>query len=220
MADNKTIDNGANADFVAATDEVTYSGETCDVPLMRPVHVSGAEGSRTVVAITDANGSYIHGNVADDAAEAGNPVGVGLTARTTNRTAVADGDRVRAIADDVGRQVVVLNHVRDLVVQQAATLSNTTETTILTAGAAGVFHDLTKLIVSNTSGVSTRVDFRDATAGSVVMSIHVAAGGGGAVLDNTVPIKQTTAANNWTAQCASTPTGGDVRIFVQGVKNV
>lgn len=49
MADNKTIDNGAETDFKAATDEVTYSGDVADVQLMRLVQVTGSEGSKTVV---------------------------------------------------------------------------------------------------------------------------------------------------------------------------
>jgi hypothetical protein len=34
----------------------------------------------------------------------------------------------------------------------------------------------------------------------------------------TVPIKQTTAANNWTLTCGTSVT--DIRVFIQGVKNV
>lgn len=61
MADNKTVDNGTGTDFTAATDEVSYSGDTADVQLFRGVHVSGSEGSKTVVAMTQAPGSAIPG---------------------------------------------------------------------------------------------------------------------------------------------------------------
>lgn len=47
MADNFPLTPGAGRN--AATDQVTYSGDTADVQLMRPVVVTGAEGSKTVV---------------------------------------------------------------------------------------------------------------------------------------------------------------------------
>lgn len=46
MADNTPITPGSGANV--ATDEVTYSGDTAAVQLLRMVHVSGAEGSKTV----------------------------------------------------------------------------------------------------------------------------------------------------------------------------
>jgi len=47
MADNFPITPGTGRN--AATDEVTYSGDTADVQLMRLVQVTGSEGSKTVV---------------------------------------------------------------------------------------------------------------------------------------------------------------------------
>lgn len=47
MTDNFPITPGIGRN--AATDEVTYSGDTSDVQLMRLVQVTGAEGSKTVV---------------------------------------------------------------------------------------------------------------------------------------------------------------------------
>lgn len=170
----------------------------------------------TLAAGTNTN--EVVGDAADDAAAAGNPLSMGLTARQTNRTAVADGDAVRAAGDDMGRQVVVMNQVRDLVQQDAPiTLSSTTETTLIAAGAAGVFHDLTMLLVTNSSATAVRVDFRDATAGTIRFSLALAANGG-AVVAFPTPWKQTTAANNWTAQLSAAVT--DVRIAAQAVKNV
>jgi hypothetical protein len=162
--------------------------------------------------------AQVVGTVAHDGVDSGNPLKVGGKARQTNPTAVADLDRVDATFDDIGRQVVVLNQVRDLEVHQTTTITaSTAETTILTAGAAGVFHDITLITIANTSATATRVDIRDATAGSVIWSMYVPAGQQiGANI--TVPIKQTTAANNWTATCITSLT--DLRIFVQGVKNV
>lgn len=47
MADNITLNAGVGGDRVA-TDEVTYSGDTAQVQLVRVVGVTGAEGSKTV----------------------------------------------------------------------------------------------------------------------------------------------------------------------------
>ena len=54
----------------------------------------------------DTNGTYIVGNVAHDTADSGNPIKVGFQAETALPTAVANGDRVNAIADVFGRQLV------------------------------------------------------------------------------------------------------------------
>jgi len=101
--------------------------------------------------------------------------------------------------------------------QNTITLSDTTETILISAGGAGVFHDLTLLWVTNSSVTAVRVDFRDATGGTVRFSLALAANGG-AVPPILIPIAQITANNNWTAQLSSAVT--DVRIFAQMVKNV
>lgn len=155
------------------------------------------------------------GDVAHDTTDSGNPVKIGFKAFTTNPTRVADGDRVNGVADVAGRQVVVMNQVRDLTFHNSATLSSTTETSIL-AGVASTYHDITQIIATNTSASQVRVDFRDATAGSVILSISLAPSGG-AVIPFAHPLKQTTANNNWTAQLSTAVT--DVRIFMQAVKN-
>jgi hypothetical protein len=312
MADNVGYTPGSGA--LVASDEATYSGDTTKIQLMKPVLVTGTEGSKTVVELTGdatygldvdvtrlpalpagtnaigtvvvsdgtqtisidaaqadgennaANSLYtssrnyvfngttwdrvrgdvtngmdvdvtrvggnvtvvqstasslnaqVVGSVANASADSGNPVKIGAQARITNRTAVTDGQRTDVVADDMGRLVVIQNQVRDLVTQATTTISTTTESTILAAGAAGVFHDLTLLVFTNTGNTATRVDVRDATAGTVRFSIWLPAAGGGAILQPPVPITATTAAANWTAQLSAATT--DVRIFVQAVKNV
>lgn len=55
MADNVTLNTGSGTQK-AATDEVTYSGDTtANVQLVRPVLTTGSEGSRTVVDLTGDN---------------------------------------------------------------------------------------------------------------------------------------------------------------------
>jgi hypothetical protein len=159
----------------------------------------------------------VQGDVAQGVAVAGNPLTIGCEARTTNPTAVSDGQAVRARSDDLGRQLVVINQVRDLVTDATITLSSTTETTIVAAGGAGVFHDATLLVITNTSATAVRVDIRDATAGTVRLSVGIAANGG-AVIPFAVPRPQASANSNWTAQLSAAVT--DVRVYLQAVKNV
>ncbi len=216
--------NIGDVDVVTVPAPLSITGGGTEVTALR---VTLASDSTGLISVDDNGGSLTvdgtvtasnaTGNVAHDAADSGNPVKFGGKALTTNPTAVADADRVDARFDDLGRQVVVLNHVRDLVTQSTITLSSTTETTLLAAGAAGVFHDLTLLIVTNSSATAVRVDFRDATGGTVRFSLAIAANGG-AVVPFAVPWTQTAAANNWTAQLSAAVT--DVRIAVQAVKNV
>lgn len=157
------------------------------------------------------------GNVAHDAVDSGNPVKIGCHARTTNRTAVADADRADVICDDNGQLVVTPMAPRDRVVRSGVvTLSNTTETTLIAAGGAGVFRDLTYLKCTNNSATLVRVDLRDATAGTVIDSWALAASGGGFNLAFSVPYAQATANNNWTVQLSGSVT--DVRCSAQAVE--
>ena len=184
------------------------------------VQDAAAEASLSVLDDWDnaaSDGASVSGDVAHDSPDAGEPIKLGGKARQTNPTAVADADRTDAMFDDLGRQVVVLNQVRDLVVTNTAALSNTDETTILSAGAAGVFHDLVSLDFTNASATAVTVSVRDATAGTVRMTFNLAANGGVAKVYIT-PWPQTTAANNWTAQLSAGSI--TVNVNVQAVKNV
>jgi len=165
---------------------------------------------------TDSDGASVSGNKAHDAAWGNTePVGIGLEARTTLGTAVGDGDMVKAMGDDNGRQVTVNNCPRDLVTQNVKAISDTTEATILDA-AASTFHDLTSLVISNTSSNSTIVDIRDASGGTVVLSVGLSPKGG-YVLPYNTPFTQTTVNNIWTASLRTAVT--DVIFTVQACKN-
>lgn len=211
MADNVTLP-GTGA--VIAADDVS------SVWYQRVKITDGtADATSNHLVISSRGAALSEGEVAHDAADAGNPQKQGGQARTTNPAAVADADRVNFIADKLGKQITRLNAPRELVTQNTITLSSGTETTLLAAGAAGVFHDLTLLVLSNSSSSDVRVDIRDATAGSVVLPVYLAAYGGGFSLPiGSVPFKQTTAANNWTAQLSSGVSS--VYITVQAIKDV
>ena len=161
--------------------------------------------------------AVVAGDVAHDGIDSGNPVKIGGIARNANPTSVANADRVNAMLDLGGRLITRANNPRGLRIRNTITLTTTTETTLL-AAAASTFHDVTKILVSNTSATAVRVDFRDSTAGSVMMSLYVPAGQIIGFTDSNDPVEQTTVNNNWTAQLSAVVT--DVRIFAQAVKNV
>ncbi len=170
----------------------------------------------TVTAVTTLT-TLTGGGVAHDGADSGSPVKVGCHARTTNRTAVADADRADVLCDKSGKQVMV-GALRERVVRSGViTLTNTTETTLIAAGGAGVFRDLTYLKCTNNSATLVRVDLRDATAGTVIDSWALAASGGGFNLTFPVPYNQATANNNWAVQLSASVT--DVRCSAQAVEN-
>lgn len=160
----------------------------------------------------------VAGDTAHDAVDAGRPVKVGGVARQTNPTAVADGDRVDAYHDDVGRPVVCPHAPRDRTTHNRIALSTTTETELLAAGGAGVLRDIVQLILSNESATLVRVDIRDATAGTVRFSLALAASGGGGAIHFPVPLKQATANNAWSAQLSAAVSS--VYVTAVAVENV
>ncbi len=185
--------DGATWDRLPGT---SADGVTVNLGTNNDVTVTG-----TVTVDLGANNDVIAaGDVAHDTADSGNPVKIGAVARTAHPTAVAGADRVNVYADDLGRLVTYPYAPRDLVSHNRLALTTTTETKLITAGGAGVFKDLTMLVLSNESATETRVDIRDATAGTIRLSMDLAADGGGAVLRFDPPFTQAAAANNWTAQ--------------------
>src|SRR5262249_49600570 len=114
--------------------------------------------------------------------------------------------------------VVVHNGDRGLKTTcSSVTVSTTTETTLCAAGGAGIFLDIESISCTNGSATLTRVDIRDATAGTVRMSYWLAAHGGGFEKNLDAAWVQTTANNNWTIQLSTAVT--DVRCHAQAMKN-
>lgn len=151
------------------------------------------------------------GDTASGASDAGNPLKIGGLAKTTNPTAVTDGQRVAATFDKQGKLVAV-GAIRQLKgKQKPAAITTTTETTIVTAGGAGVFNDVYSILITNTSATATFVDIRDSTGGTIMMTLAAPAGD---TRGFTVPVDsamvQATAANNWTAQARTAVTGLEI----------
>lgn len=188
----------------AATDVITVQG----IASMTALKVDGSAVTQPVV-----------GAAAHDAAVSGNPVLLAGEARTSNGTAVANGDTVRLQADDLGRQVIQPFAPRDLIVNAHLTsLSATSTQTLLAAGGAGVFRDLVTIVLSNRSAATADVQIYDGlAAGTEMFRYTLAASGGGSNLALTLPLKQATANNGWAIRCADTT---DVSVTVQAVDTV
>lgn len=207
---------GNVAASVAGT--VDVSARQIDVS-SRQIDVS-AHGVVTAAGhvLVSGDGSFVVvGNVASDAADAGNPVKIGgIVVVSANPTSAAASDRVNASFDKVGRQVVVNQQPRELVVQAFVTVESANRT-ILASGGAAIFQDITHLSLTNAAATAVTVYVFQTSAGTPVMAFNLAAGGGVVNLFQP-PWKQTTADKVWSLQSTSAATGF-VYANVQAVLN-
>ena len=180
--------------------------------------VRGADNDYIPLATDGPGNLRIVGNVAHDAVDAGDPHKIGGQARTTNPAAVADADRVNAIFDKLGKQIVV-GAIRELkAIQNTTITSSTAETTIVTA-VASTFLDVYGLVIANTSATGTEVTIKNATAGTTVASFYVPANetrGFMLPVDSAIP--QAAVNNNWTATCGTSV--ASIKISAYYVKNL
>lgn len=175
-----TVSSVTNSVSSAITDSsgVQYSGSN---PF--PVTLANT-GSTQNVLVTGASDSFLAYEV-----------------MTTNKTAKSDGADIRAKADDIGRQITRPVQARDLMATAYVSLATGsgfgTETTLLAAGGAGVFHDLIFVLGTNDSDAAVTASLRDVTGGNVVTSIQIPAYATSGV-SIPVPYPQGNANNNWT----------------------
>lgn len=162
------------------------------------------------------NAVSVTGNVASDAADAGNPVKIGYQARTSDITAVANADRVDGIADKIGREVIAPYAIPENAVRgTTGDIVDTTSTSVIASQGGSLRTYITSITVSNLSAaVTTRVDILD---GASVIWQGPAAPGGGYCITFPVPLVGT-AATAVNAQCGTT--AAQVRVSVAGYKGV
>lgn len=200
---------------VAVTGTFWQATQPVSIASMPTTPVSG---TITAEIVGNAGG---HLDAATGSAVPANALFNGAIATTSNPTSAASGNIVGMMADKAGRLVITPSHARDLVQTQTTTVSaTTTETTIVTAGAAGIFNDITAIIITSSGTATANWAIRDSTGGTVRATFDTPATAGSApiIIPCTVPIPQTTAANNWTIK-ASTSTGTGVHVFVQYIQN-
>lgn len=184
--------NRAAVNLVSGQAAVAADEGEVDARTLRVVHASDVGVSVTATQ----SGTYeVVGDAAHDAAVAGNPVLQGNEARTTNPTAVGNGDAVRQIADDVGRPITRPVHARDLIQTAYVTAASEGPKTLL-AGVSGVFHDLIYVLAANESDAAITLDITQTTSGTVQMSLAVPANGTVGV-STPVPIPQDHADAAW-----------------------
>ena len=80
--------------------------------------------------------------------------------RRANPTAVGQNGLLDIAYDDVGRQVMTLYQVRDLISTASASITNGTSTVLL-AGTSGEFHDLIFISFTNSSDAAVTVALTD-----------------------------------------------------------
>lgn len=147
--------------------------------------------------------AVIAGDVPSGTTNSGNPVQVGGTAKTTNPTAVADGQRVGATFDKLGKQVVV-GSIRELKGNQQTSISSSTAETTIVSAAASAFLDVYGLIITNTSATVTKVTIKDATGGTTRAVFEVpATDTRGFMVPESGAVCQATTGANWTAICGT-----------------
>jgi hypothetical protein len=136
-------------------------------------------------------------------------------AQSTIPTSVNDEDAVYARASLKG-DTVTTRSPRELVAQAWTPIANsTTETEILAAGAAGVFHDLTMLVLSNT-GTSQDFSLRESTGGPILIVLRCNSDESPTVLRFDPPLKQSSPALSWTMQCGGNT--NSLYVYAQAIK--
>lgn len=141
---------------------------------------------------------------------------------TVNPTSEVTADAVPLMVDKAGRVVTTAGNIRELVAAQTTVIAaSTAETTIITAGGAGVFNDLSCLVITTTDVAASVLTIKDATAGTTRITLHLpatAAKDGPLVIPFPIPLAQATANANWTITCSVN--AGAVAVSAVFVKNL
>lgn len=171
-------------------------------------------GGNVIGAVTGSGNFTSVGSQAAGATITGNPVNVSRRAATANPTAVTNGQAVYPMADKLGRQVMVNGHVRDMCDSQATALTATSPATVVTAGGANVFTDLTAMTLIKSGAALVTATLSDGTKSYVY---PLAANGGGVAKTWHTPRKATTANTAWTVTLSAV---GTVSCDIDYVKNL
>ena len=122
------------------------------------------------VAVTGNAGAAIDGAIGT--APPANAVQIGYRATTANPANATAGNAVAPQATLAGSEIVTLYNNRTLIRHQATAVAVTAETTIITAGGAGVFNDLLTLVVSTAAATAGTLTIRDVAAGGTPIIIN------------------------------------------------
>lgn len=175
-------------------------------------------GVQVVTIAADCAGQIkARGAAAHGSSVSGNPLLVGLEARTSNPTAVSNGQAVRAQADKLGRQVTIQNAVRDLCDDQRTVITSTTSATTIVSAESSIFRDLVSLLLTNISGTGTEVELLNDDGTTVRATFYVPANDMRGVVWQT-PLNQTTVNHTWKLKTVTSI--ASLKVAAQFVKNV
>jgi hypothetical protein len=193
---------GANADAASATGSISAK--------LRQI---AANGIPVTSLPASTNTLEVVGDVAHDAAVGGNPVLIGLEARTSSGTAVASGDAVRAMADTLGKQIILpFANPENFLSGVTAAITGTSDTSVIAAQGAGVRIYVTTVLVTNSHAtVGTVVELKDNT--TVIARGYAAALGGGFQVHFNPPLRLTA---NQAFQAANITTGSNTYVTASG----
>lgn len=147
--------------------------------------------------ISSTNPVMVHGETANGVADANNPIKIGGVAKSAQPTGVADGNRVNALFDLLGKQVVVQS-VRGLKAAFYTTISTTSETVLIPA-ISTAFVDVYGAIIANKSGSTILMTFKDSSGGNTQFELEVPSfDTRGFMMPESAAFKQTAQNTTWT----------------------
>jgi hypothetical protein len=214
MADNVTANSGSGG-AVFATDDIG------SVHYPRSKVVWGPDGTANDTAAASGKGLPVQGEAAHDAATTGNPVLIGAECRTSDGTAVSNGDVVRLITDTLGKTVVLQGALHTLRGTASVNYTNTSAADLVAAGGAGVKIVVTSILVTNAAAaVSTKVTIRDKTTTTrKIVGYAYQTGGGFTFSNGGAPILISDANSAIEAVCGTTSSDTDVSVHYYTITN-
>lgn len=172
----------ANTAANATAVKVDNSGVT------QPVKGAGTAGTAdtgvvTVQGIASMTPVFTAGNIASGTSDSGNPVEIGGQARTTELTAVSSAQRVLAVFDKVGKQIVLPFSNPENFISGTNTSTGTSGVSVIAAQGAGVKIYVTGIFCANTGSTTSLITIQQDPAGSpTTLAYTINPNGGGSNL--------------------------------------
>lgn len=213
-----TVDGTVTVNVAAGTNNI---GDVDVLTVPAPLSTTGNGTAATALRVTVASDSTgviaVTGNVAHDAAASGNPFQVAGEARSTDRAVVQDADVARIITTLLGKTIVQPYAGPGLTWNYAAAsggITNTTGVTAKAAGGAGVRNYITMAqVINGHASVDTDVQIRDGAAGTVLWRGFAKSGGGGVSAKFDPPLRGTA---NTLIEIACGTSGSATYVNLQG----
>lgn len=226
VVDTRTVTGGDHRQVLVIGDP-SVPGGVAPVDAVKGLMVEMAPTSAGIIATgTQAVPStqYLStvgaGDIAHDAPDTGsNPLKIGGVARSAEAAVVGHTDRVNAVFDLVGKQIVLpYANPENFFSAAPAGVTTTTSTLLIASPGAGLRYYITQITVSNKHATAgTDVLIQDGNGGATLVAIPAASLWGGAVLAFPTPIRQPTLA---TALYFAAVAAADVRVSISGYKGV